>query len=80
MVELEADEVAVSLRYTAAAPTRPRAGLRATSTSAGQESVCPADDPAVNPGGYADDDPWFGKDANPARWGSLPGAAAEPPR
>nr|WP_248761018.1 single-stranded DNA-binding protein [Pseudarthrobacter sp. SSS035] len=60
VIELEVDEIGLSLRYTAATPNRP-----ATPTPTSQNGH-PTDQVATDLGGYADDDPWFGKIANPA--------------
>ncbi len=58
VVELEADEVALSLRYTAATSAGVQGGRQAAAKSqSGHAAV-------TEPGGYADDDRWFGKNAN----------------
>jgi single-strand DNA-binding protein len=64
VVELEADEVALSLRYTAAAPARVQ-GARQVAPTSSSQSGHHADETVTEPGGYADDDPWFGKNAKP---------------
>lgn len=78
VIELEVDEIGLSLKYTAATATRlPRSrhqGADGVSPDAGH----PADGFTISDREYADDDPWFGKDANPEGRISLPGAASEP--
>jgi hypothetical protein len=47
-------------------PTRIQGGRQATPKSNSQ-SGHHADETVTEPGGYAEDDPWFGKNANPQR-------------
>jgi len=63
VVELEVDEVALSLRYTAATPARVQ-GDRQTAATSNSQSGHHADETVTEPGGYADDDPWFGKNTS----------------
>ena len=65
VIELEVDEIGLSLRYTAATPTRVPNDRQATPKSTSQNGHH-ADQVATDLGGYADDDPWFGKNASPA--------------
>jgi single-strand DNA-binding protein len=70
VIELEVEEIGLSLRYTAATPARTQGNRHAAPTGADQGSVQsgvhPADEFAISPRDYPDDDPWFGKDANPS--------------
>ena len=63
VVELEVDEIGMSLRYTAATPTRVQ-NRRQAAPKSNSQSGPHADETVTEPGGYADDDPWFGKNAN----------------
>ncbi|GAA5201682.1 hypothetical protein GCM10023346_46580 [Arthrobacter gyeryongensis] len=66
VVELEVDEIGLSLRYTAAVAAPPRVHGRTQATPKTSSQRGPhVDDMATVPGGYPDDDPWFGKNANP---------------
>jgi hypothetical protein len=71
-IELEVEESGLSLRYTAATTAHREDGQEA--------GVHPADGFTLSPRGYADDDPWFGKDANPEGRINVPDAAGEPAR
>lgn len=77
VVELEVDEIGLTLRYTAATPARIQGSCQSTPKFSNQTGQS-ADEAATGSLGYADDDPWFGLDANPGGHISLPGAAAEP--
>ncbi|WP_427008552.1 single-stranded DNA-binding protein [Pseudarthrobacter sp. H2] len=59
VIELDVEEIGPSLRYATAAVTRTGAGPRQ------EPAPHPADSFALSPREYADDDPWFGLDANP---------------
>lgn len=69
VIELEVDEIGLSLRYAAI----PRGFTKSEGSSGadpGPESavnggIHPADGFAISAREYADDDPWFGLDANP---------------
>ncbi|WP_423185097.1 single-stranded DNA-binding protein [Arthrobacter sp. NyZ413] len=86
VVELEIEEIGVSLKFgpihrTSTHTTAPSGAVRTRPDA--QAPAAPAvrgiagtgNSPAVNADGYAEDDPWFGKDANPAAWATEP---AEP--
>lgn len=75
VIELEVDDIGLSLRYAVATATRPQR----TTTPATQAGHSP-DDFSVSPSEYPDDDPWFGRDANPGGRITLPSAATEPTR
>jgi single-strand DNA-binding protein len=66
VIELEVEEVGLSLRYTAATPTARPSGPEAAPNEAGQDRSHPADSFTISPRQYADDDAWFGLRANPA--------------
>lgn len=74
VIELEVEEIGASLRYSTAALTRTRHGRPENSTDGGDDTYRPVGEPAPE---YADDDPWFGLQANPDARIDLPGAAAE---
>jgi single-strand DNA-binding protein len=63
VMELEVDEIGLSLRYTAATAQTSR---KAPPTDATRDGGHPADRFTLSPREYADDDPWFGRDANPS--------------
>lgn len=67
VIELEVEDIGPSLRYAAAAIHR-AGGSRADAvpSGAGQEEPHPAESLCISSREYADDDPWFGIDANPA--------------
>jgi single-strand DNA-binding protein len=75
VIELKVDEIGLSLRYTTATANRPQ-----KAATAAAQAGHPADDFTISPREYADDDPRFGKDANPEGRISLPGAAMESTR
>jgi single-strand DNA-binding protein len=79
VTELEVEEVGPSLRYAATA-TRPQRSRHQGADGVSPDAGHPADGFTISDREYADDDPWFGKDANPEGRISLPGAAAEPAR
>lgn len=84
VLELEVEEIGLSLKYTAATATRPPRGRnepdRAGQGGAGQGADHPADRFSLSPRGYADDDPWFGTAANPEGRIAIPGQDPEPAR
>lgn len=69
VIEFEVDEIGLSLRYTAAAPTGSQVVKALNKSAAG-----------VDASGYADDDPWFGKNANDAESAGVPDTASYPAR
>ncbi|MFJ5695115.1 single-stranded DNA-binding protein [Arthrobacter sp. NPDC093125] len=75
VIELEVDEIGLSLRYAAATA---QASRKPQPTDAAHDGRHPADEFTISPRDYPDDDPWFGKDANPSGRVILPGAASEP--
>jgi len=79
VIELEVEEIGPSLRYAAATVHRTQ-GSRpdAAQSGAGQEEPHPADSLSISSREYADDDPWFGIDANPAGHISVRPQDAEP--
>lgn len=82
VIELEVDEIGLSLRYTAATPANRRPDHPVTTTSAAdQDSLHPVDRLTMSPRQYTEaDEAWFGKHANPAGRINLPGAALETSR
>ena len=58
------------MRYATVNVNRARPGR---TESGGQGDWHPVDDLTISDREYADDDPWFGKDANPAGRVVLPG-------
>lgn len=77
VIELEVEEIGLSLKYTAATATRSQHSRNEPADGIDQGAAHPADGFRLSPREYADDDPWFGKDANPDGRVNLPGAAAE---
>jgi single-strand DNA-binding protein len=77
VIELEVEEIGLSLKYTAATATRSQRSRYEPADGTDQGADHPADGFSLSPREYADDDPWFGKDANPDGRVTLPGAAAE---
>lgn len=77
VIELEIEEIGISLRFGPATASRTGNSLQPSARD-DHDTSRPGDAPEANPGGYAADDPWFGKDANPAGWAGQPDAAAEP--
>lgn len=69
VIEFEVDEIGLSLRYTAAAPTGSQVVKALNKSAAG-----------VDASGYADDDPWFGTNANAAGSAGVPDTASKPAR
>ena len=67
VIELEVEDIGTSLRYAEAA-VHQAGSSRADDVpdAAGQEEPHPAESLSISAREYADDDPWFGKDANPA--------------
>lgn len=66
VIELEVEEIGPSLRYVAAAVhSAGRSRPDAAPSGAGQEAPHPAESLSISSREYADDDPWFGIDANP---------------
>lgn len=72
-IELEVDELGVSLKFGPATVHRAqRAANQSADESAGEPAgVHPVDRLPISPREYADDDAWFGKIANPDGRGSL---------
>jgi single-strand DNA-binding protein len=66
VIELEVDEVGPSLRYATATVQRSQGPRPTPAAGAGQGEVHPVDSLSISPREYADDDPWFGIQANPA--------------
>lgn len=60
VIELEVDEIGLSLRYTAATPTRQQHSSRQDNED---DTYRPIHEPAPQ---FADDDAWFGKQTNPS--------------
>ncbi|WP_211880852.1 single-stranded DNA-binding protein [Pseudarthrobacter albicanus] len=79
VIELEVEEIGPSLRYAAEDVHQTRGGRPdAAQSGAGQEQPHPAESMSISSREYADDDPWFGIDANPGGRIPVPGAATEP--
>ena len=70
VIELEVEEIGASMRYATVNVNRARPGR---TESGGQGDWHPVDDLTISDREYADDDPWFGKDANPEGRVALPG-------
>jgi single-strand DNA-binding protein len=66
VIELEVDEIGLSLRYTAATPTGRQFSPETAPKDAGQDRTHPADSFSISAREYADDDAWFGLQANPS--------------
>lgn len=66
VIELEVDEIGPSLRYATATVQRSQGSARGSAAGGGQAEVHPVDSLSISPREYADDDPWFGIQANPA--------------
>ncbi|WP_353713512.1 single-stranded DNA-binding protein [Arthrobacter sp. K5] len=66
VIELEVEEVGLSLRYTAATPAARPSSPEAAPTDAEPNGAHPADGFTISPRQYADDDAWFGLRANPS--------------
>ncbi len=78
VIELAVEEIGLSLRFAAATPApRPR-GRKEGPPATGHKEQHPGGDLSLSAREYADDDPWFGIDANPAGRISLPGTAPAP--
>ncbi|WP_211880845.1 single-stranded DNA-binding protein [Pseudarthrobacter albicanus] len=75
VIELEVEEIGPSLRYATATVTRSRSARQGVVDGDGDDTYRPVGEPAAQ---FADDDPWFGKEANPAGWINVPGPAGEP--
>lgn len=83
VIELEVEEIGLSLKYTAATATRPphsrnESADRTDETAADQgpadrRAGHPVDRFSLSPREYADDDPWFGTAANPEGRIAIPG-------
>jgi single-strand DNA-binding protein len=78
VIELEVDEIGPSLRYATATVQRSQASRLVPAAGAGQGEVHPVDSLSISPREYADDDPWFGIQANPAGRINTPVQDAEP--
>ena len=67
VIELDVEEIGPSLRYVAAAVRSTGRNLPdPVPREAGQEEPHPAESLRISSREYADDDPWFGLDANPS--------------
>lgn len=75
VIELEVDEIGPSLRYATATVTRTTSARQGTGQNDGADTYRPVTEPAPQ---FADDDPWFGKDANPDGRIHHPGPSGEP--
>ncbi len=73
VIELAVEEIGLSLRFTAATPAARLPGRKEDRHATVQEESRQAGDLSLSAREYADDDPWFGIDANPAGRISLPG-------
>ncbi|MCY1213251.1 Single-stranded DNA-binding protein [compost metagenome] len=79
VIELDVDEIGASMRYANVAISR--AGSARQDEGADEErdawedTYRPIHEPAPQ---FADDDPWFGKEANPAGRINVPGPSGEP--
>ena len=78
VIELAVEEIGLSLRFTAATPAPRLPGSQGSPHATVQEESRPAGNLSLSAREYADDDPWFGIDANPAGRISLPGTAPAP--
>ncbi|MET3937110.1 single-stranded DNA-binding protein [Arthrobacter sp. OAP107] len=65
VLELEVEEIGLSLRYTAATPAARPSKAEPALKDAGPNGAHPADTFTISPRQYADDDAWFGLRANP---------------
>jgi single-strand DNA-binding protein len=75
VIELEVEEVGPSLRYATATVSRTRSAGQGVVEGGGDDTYRPISEPAPQ---FADDDPWFGKDANPDGRIHHPGPNGEP--
>jgi single-strand DNA-binding protein len=74
VIELEVDEIGASLRYSNVAISRTSSG-QTTSQDDAADTYRPISEPAPQ---FADDDVWFGKEANPEGRIHHPGPNGEP--
>lgn len=65
VIELEVEDIGASLRHANVTVTRSHGSRPEPAREAAQDGPHPADNLTISSTGYADDDPWFGKDANP---------------
>lgn len=65
VIELEVEDIGASLRHANVTVTRPHGSRPEPAHEAAQDGPHSADNLTISSTGYADDDPWFGKDANP---------------
>jgi single-strand DNA-binding protein len=76
VVELEVEEIGLSLRYAAVSrgftKSEGSSGANPSTENAVNGGVHPADEFTISARKYADDDPWFGLDANPAGRINIP--------
>ena len=74
VIELEVADIGVSLRYAGAAVHRTGSSRgEDVPEAAGQEEPYRVESLRISAREYADDDPWFGIDANPAGHIDIPG-------
>ena len=78
VIELEVDEIGPSLRYATAKVQRSQGSAQGSAAGGGQGEAHPVDSLSISPREYADDDPWFGIQANPAGRINTPVPDAEP--
>ena len=65
VIELEVEDIGASLRHANVTVTRSHGSRPEPANEPEQDGPHPADNLTISSTGYADDDPWFGKDANP---------------
>ncbi|MBT2523236.1 single-stranded DNA-binding protein [Arthrobacter sp. ISL-28] len=65
VIEFEIDEIGLSLRHSAAAPTGPQRSRNEPAEGVREEAGHPADHFTISPREFAEDDAWFGIHANP---------------
>lgn len=79
VIELEVEEIGLSMRFQNVAVSRTRSagpgGTKDNSMGGGDDTYRPISEPAPQ---FADDDPWFGKEANPEGKIHHPGPTGEP--
>lgn len=79
VVELEVEEIGLSMRFQNVAVNRAPKARQENSTDnsrdGGDDTYRPISEPAPQ---FADDDPWFGKEANPEGRINRPGPNGEP--
>ena len=81
VIELEVEEIGLSMRFQNVAVSRTRSAGQGNSVGqddsrdGGDDTYRPISEPAPQ---FADDDPWFGKEANPTGRINRPGPNGEP--